>query len=66
MVGLSAEDQVKNLIDKFKDLKEDFDRCVDVQNLETLDIVQEAVDAVRDLLTTVGKSLTQVFGLHVA
>ena len=69
VIGSKAQDQVKDLLDKFQSLKEDFDRGVGVQTLETanavhvtVDAMHETVDAVHDVLLTSGKRCTCAFG----
>ena len=50
VVDSKAQDQVQSLLDRFQDLKEDFDRGVGVQTLET-------VEAVHKVLLTNGRPL---------
>ena len=37
MIGSKAQDQVQDLLEKFRNLKEEFDRGVGVQTLETVE-----------------------------
>ena len=63
---------MQDLLGKFKDLKEDFDRGMAIQTFETMGVVndkvvtvQETVDAVREVLITDGERRTRVFDLNL-
>lgn len=43
VLGSDAQDQVHALLDKFRDLKEEFDRGVSVQTLGKVDAVHEVL-----------------------
>jgi hypothetical protein len=43
LASSSAQDQVLKLLENFKDLKEDFDRGVEVQTLETVNTNSECL-----------------------
>ncbi|KAF8594478.1 hypothetical protein BDV93DRAFT_565398 [Ceratobasidium sp. AG-I] len=52
VVGTKAQVQVQGLLDMFRSVKEDFDRGVGVQTLETVEGTHEIVDAVHKVLLT--------------
>ncbi|KAF8597312.1 hypothetical protein BDV93DRAFT_372673, partial [Ceratobasidium sp. AG-I] len=52
VVGSKAQDQVQDLLDMFCNVKEEFDRGVDVQTLETVEATHETVVAVQKVLLT--------------
>ena len=50
------------MLDKFQNLKEDFDRRVGVQTLETVDAVHTVVDAIHMAVDTVYETVGSVHG----
>lgn len=57
VVGSKAQDQVQDLLDKFRNLKEGFDRGVGVQTLGTVEAVHETVDAVHVTVDAIHEAL---------